>query len=1090
MKTFNILDRDLDLLGYHFLEASAGTGKTFAIEHIYVRLVLEGLMPESILVMTFTKAATRELIERIHAALRKAFEELEKESQAVDYLAAYQDRDPSILSTAKRRLQAALAVFDEARIETIHGFCHSMLAKYAFEGGIHLGGAEERGGIYQKMKEVVIDLFRSKLQPEVITPVQLAFAIPPGRGLKGLIEEVIKRIHPHVHSALPDFAQVCQLIETKLQEIGSRCMGEDFAQYLRFYNKMGSLEWQGEMMDRWLKTGRVRAAEVEQILTSKVYFWENICEENLSKKQIKKFQEAHFQDPALPGLLKEKLGPILTLASKKKPLLDKLAFLSCLEWEKHRGDLMTPDELLATMQEVLQKPQFVELARGEFSAVIVDEFQDTDQMQWDIFERLFLEGRPLKAFYLVGDPKQSIYAFRRADLYAYLKAKESFAPEEIAHLSINYRSEHHLIHALNGLFLRKIDAHWMRLPALDRSLEIHPIVHPLEGVEDSLGVVDGRRGSLHILLTEVEGKEEEWENQFLFPFLVQELLRLRSLRFFPLSSVAILVKDRYQAARLLRFLRRFTIEGVYARAESIGDSPLVSAFIDLLSVLDSPPDLAAIKTVLAGHFVAWSHHQLKGGWENRELYRAFCDLEELKNIFQESGIAALLESFLQLSFGDSHTILAKMLGRSSLEYYHDFCQLQELLLEEAIKGKKHLRQLILFLESLKTGDMQEDKRLKRTQIIDEHAVTLMTVYSSKGLEFDVVFAIALGFPTRADQEEEAESLYERDAEKMRLLYVGLTRGKRRTYLPLVLWKNKGESKLGTASPAELLACRFGQERVQEKDLYVLLNQLTRAQIEQHLESLKDCYITWSSLSVEHSCEVEEVADVSPQIVPPKKWDLSWQPIFIESFSSLARQQEEVFEYAQNLTVRKDDELPLGAETGELVHAILEKIFRAGWHHPLDREKIRAWIDHITKKEEWIKWRDTLYTMIEDTLSIPLLSPHGKFCLQELDPNSVRTEVEFLYWKEGQYLKGFIDLVFEKEGIYYLIDWKTNWLFDYSSVALSEAMDQHHYNLQAAIYTEALRRYVKLFDNRPFEECFGGAHYLFLRGMSWISVYKS
>ena len=168
MQAFDVLDRAVDIHQHYLLEASAGTGKTFSIQNLLVRLLIEGADPlklEQILVVTFTRAATRDLKQRIRTNLREALQHLSLGSTAAapDYLCACLESGDVAVKTAKKRLQQALLNFDSAPIFTIHGFCARMLRQHALEGDMGLKSEmEEKPLSSLEVKQMLRDIFRTK----------------------------------------------------------------------------------------------------------------------------------------------------------------------------------------------------------------------------------------------------------------------------------------------------------------------------------------------------------------------------------------------------------------------------------------------------------------------------------------------------------------------------------------------------------------------------------------------------------------------------------------------------------------------------------------------------------------------------------------------------------------------------------------------------------------------------------------------------------------------------------------------------------------------------------------------------------------
>jgi exodeoxyribonuclease V beta subunit len=175
-------------------------------------------------------------------------------------------------------------------------------------------------------------------------------------------------------------------------------------------------------------------------------------------------------------------------------------------------------------------------------------------------------------------------------------------------------------------------------------------------------------------------------------------------------------------------------------------------------------------------------------------------------------------------------------------------------------------------------------------------------------------------------------------------------------------------------------------------------------------------------------------------------------------------------------------MPRGIETGILIHRVFEILFSSS--HPIwrDLEEVNHLIARHLSGTSLCLWIQGIQEMVWKTLHLPLTTD-TPFTLSQLVPGELRVEMEFLFSQAPNYIKGFIDLVFRFNGKFYFLDWKTNWLGpdDASYIFLDEAMAAHDYWLQAKLYKEALRRYVKQFYIQPFEEIFGGAIYLFLRG---------
>jgi len=224
-------------------------------------------------------------------------------------------------------------------------------------------------------------------------------------------------------------------------------------------------------------------------------------------------------------------------------------------------------------------------------------------------------------------------------------------------------------------------------------------------------------------------------------------------------------------------------------------------------------------------------------------------------------------------------------------------------------------------------------------------------------------------------------------------------------------------------------------------------------------------------------------------------------IRISSFTSLAhgqsnsdQQNDRVAPHDFNAEEKNRHTLPAGKDIGVMLHGILEKISFSNFKGIQDPS---ANLVSSYLPEKYVHWGEVIADLIFNALRTRLNHDNSSFYLSELDPISMYREMAFTFHFENNllieelrhskgFIKGLIDLIFSHHGKYYIVDWKSNWLGtseeDYSSDVLQKVIVENHYDLQAAIYTEALRRYLKLVDSRPFDECFGGVYYLFLRGM--------
>jgi exodeoxyribonuclease V beta subunit len=922
VRSFDVLNPKESLLGPHLLEASAGTGKTFVIEHLYVHFLLEGLQVEQILAITFTRAAASELRVRIRKNLVKAIEKVQGEGG-----------DPL------RKLKGALARFDHAQIFTIHGFCQRMLKEFSLEASFYVSEGDETS-------------FRRAILPSLLDFLETQTVLSPAQigCLPDLSERLLKAKAPTKDPG--SFATDCRAIEEAIskwqKEPPSLSFIQEEFERLRPHFKISGFEAKG-FEEALVRLGDLFVHPRGLLDVSILQF---LDPDNLKKGKSISSEFFHW--------CRAHLLPPLERAMDPKVNFERLRFAWQKPFEKlmeERG-LFSPDHLLQCMKEALARPDFVQAVQNKIGLAIIDEFQDTDAIQWEIFSTLFFGNN--RSFYLVGDPKQSIYRFRDADLYTYYQARSLLGEEACYSLDTNYRSTPALVSALNSFFGDEQVHPWLVLPREGRAESYRPV---FAGIKEEWEAGDGKCNLQFFSVSE----EEE------LPYIVQEIERLSSL--FPhYGSFAVLVKDRYQGEEVRAFLQKENLPAWIKNRTPLKKSLALTALEELFEALYFPRDSSRVQICLAGPFLS-SHEQL---FE----WKALFDLEGLPSLLRQ--VASRL---------DSNQIIEKLLE---------------------IK--------ILSLETLKRAFRELEDADPEEQNAEENAIQIMTMHGSKGLEFDVVFA--LGAAHNAPQKDEEEN-----AEKLRQLYVAFTRAKYRLYVPLI-HKSKDESPLA---------------------LFFRKSKLGSG----HVEIVEKLRASQSKIGLDSFIPEERQRK---EFVPPKKEERTRTSVVhsernILSYTSLS--QREAHAAVSHTPIASDEKtlhtLPRGKDTGILLHQMFEEV--------------------LTKRVPTLLkgWEVPLEELIRKVQALPLLQ----------GISSCGIEVEFLFSRAPHFMKGFIDLVFMSQGKLYFLDWKTNWLGDsdahYREEHLRQAMTEGDYWLQASLYAQALMR---AFPDVPF----GGAYYVFLRGI--------
>lgn len=1148
--TFDVLDRRQDVHRDYILEASAGTGKTFAIENIVVRLLLESQISlEQILVVTFTKAATRDLKLRVRQNILKALAFLQNSDdslQAHDYLIAFKEQPSDIIQRGIQQLESALFLYDQAQIFTIHGFCARVLRDFAFEGGFSFNTIKEDSTLSEEMVlKTIRDFFRTELKEELVSHIQLKIVLGEYFGSVEKFEKAILKtiISGYEIISGPSFNELYLQFKEAFNGLKnnyhfhSQHIVDDFITQAPNYEKLADRK--GVIKESVLNSVKAFAQLFEKEITLSEFntlIHEGIfILEALDPTRLKKSAQITIQNtlhyPEFLTLVRNAFWSIVEQA-RKPHLIFSIIANGCQKLLAKRvaaEELMSFDDILRNMREAMKSPCFAENVRKKYQAAIVDEFQDTDPLQWDIFRILFPPNSSWGHLYLVGDPKQSIYAFRHADIYTYLSASDTFGNKSKSFLETNYRSQPNLVQGLNRLFAAENTPNLIRLPKIDQSLPYHSVKWNSDSQNNDF---KDHLGSIHFCLatTDEKGKPplEAMETNYFFPFITREIHKLHSNNGIALNQCAILVSDRFQAQRLVDYLQRHNVPVVSQRSSSLSDSIALPALRDLLFAILHPKDESALKSALGGRIFQWTHEEVRHLDELSQNERVVSIYAELRKIWLAHGFAEFYEQLMNCKWQENFSIAQNMLAREGgIELYQDLQQLSRLICVYEYTFQCNPERCISYLDELMNAETEQEI-LKREQDLTRNAVTVMTMHASKGLEFDVVFPLGLLSRTKAPEliipeqfenrtllkstfdENTSEYLAyceELDAEKMRQLYVAMTRGKYRLYLPVIIAPNAKSPTKGSASPMELFLAKLGFPECSKNEIYERIKGYNGSVLRQFVNSCPESQITFVDLqNCKESFSFTKTGD-SFDLVTPMRIEISPQKIFMHSFTGmtkgLARHDEEL-EAPHDFHCKEKNAftLPAGADVGVLLHTILESIDYAKISEAKCHEEILSSIQPYLQKSAFESWGSVISQMVYNALTTQFEYGESRFRLCDISSNHRMHEVEFLYpydgiaeieemTKSAGFLKGFIDCIFFHDGKYYLLDWKSNWLGstleEYGEVHLEKAMLHHHYFLQAEVYKQALKRYLKVLNPRPFDEIYGGAMYLFLRSATLFKL---
>lgn len=1180
IQTFDLIHVPLD--GTHLIEASAGTGKTYTIANLVVRLIIEkNLLINKILIVTFTEAATGELRERVRNRLQETLDALNTaptNDAILTNLLQKVAHQPQIAM----RLKNALRSFDEAAIYTIHSFCSHTLRDHAFESGI-LFKHELLQDQMPLLLETVQDFWRNYLysqSPLFISYLQESakeFSEPKklvdilGKGRYIAQPDKLLHILPEIIT-LPDFSKLEQEVTEKILNIH------------QFWRTEGTKV--AKMLFRIIEQGGLHKG------VYKPHRIQNLCQEmdilaelhSLSlPEEIELFTAKKFGDKAL-AKFSELKHPFFTQISEiinlKKELYENYEQLLLslkrqlfnyvkkqLTRKKRLRNLQSFDDLILNVYQALQKrtaQQLIHALRQKYQVVLIDEFQDTDPVQYQIFTRLFQHAD--HSLFLIGDPKQAIYSFRGADIFAYLQANENTGQDRTHTLDVNYRSEPHLVTAINTIFQQRNDD-----PFLIDKIHFHPVQSPQENKNNQLLL---RRQPLvpfkiwylsQNTLQATNLKQKYWESRYIPNGVAYEIAELLNLakkgqliledRKVMAGDIAVLVRNHNQAHFIQNRLTQLEIPSVLYSHESLFITREIIEIERILQAIANPTLESWVKAALATDMFGLSAPELYEIGEHETRWQNWLtQFQHYHSIWQNISFIAMFRELLVKEKISSRLLQYPNGERRLTNVLHA----SELLHRIAVEQKLGINALCYWLAKQRelAQEVQDEERMLRLES-DEMRVKIVTIHKSKGLEYPIVFCpflwsgdlsvnrlgqskkpllfhdenkqVILDLAPKHDKTYLKQAMVEEKSENLRLLYVALTRAKYRCY---VVWgqlekaqksgsqENRVEKLENSPLSYIFHPHRDFSQPIEDEVLLADLAQLVAASKDNSSQQYTIEVTTHFPIEFNRYQRFSETATALKARNFSGSVQKNWK---VTSFSGLIAKQDserpDYDEVTQGFMAEKaGDEIlnfPGGAKTGILIHKLLE-LSDFSQNNPEVITKIFSeQLQQHGFEESWLDIFLQLYQNIVQTqlqqigeLSLSQIKWDKRlneleffFPLTEIDADGLRQifakyarnnvllnrVIQLDFESVRGLMKGFIDMVFEYQNKFYLVDYKSNWLgsqqIAYRLDNLQNIIVQEHYILQYHIYCVALHQYLQLrLPNYRYEEHFGGVFYLFVRGM--------
>ena len=1106
---FDVLAVPLE--GSNLIEASAGTGKTFSIAILVIRLLLRHFEKEEhqntktqiyidqILMVTFTAAAVAELEERVRKYIHIAVNYTIATENKKDLIQKENNLITNIIDRAielsgnsnlvHQVLKDNQLLLDEANIMTIHSFCQSTLNEFAIETNQLFGV-----NLFTDT-DLLIESELNKFWRQYITVLDIDLL--KDLDLNSLRTNIKQIVQYHLDGKFYAFydenynysqINLNQYWNSKLSEIQTEKEEEckrikdyidtaNIAEYI--INIAGSTKPSKDkylsVIDNIEELALLYKNDKSKIKASLPEDFKNLLD-NFSKKyaDIQKYCQQVF------------LVMVYNLAIQKM-IKGFNEFLSVNNYITYDGLIdrlykAIKGENAATLKEKLN---------AKYKAIFVDEFQDTDKKQYEIFYESFSQKGIL---FLIGDPKQSIYGWRKADMITYFQARENV--DHVYQMNVNFRSSAIAIDAMNTFFKPNDSFDTFYFQDDETRIDYTKVESPKDNVKGNLNYQS--EPIVGIQMVEVRNKMEilEQVKKVITQLLFNNDYNIDGKKIEP-SDIGIIVRRNDQAQEIKNLLSSLGIPSVMINEDKVITSiDALNIYYLLLAV--SNPSISSINRFLMSDLIGMDYSDIMRLDDNK----TFQLFQLLSKEWIENGIYPMMMKCYSLLHIEDKWMEKPEGERKLTNFFH----LTELLNQIEYKKKYSPEELISWLQKGIKGQKQSGDEYELRMESDENAVKITTIHKSKGLQYNIVlapfldlentprsnytFAQFYDYKTQKhvtkdfyffSEEEKENYIRELERENRRLIYVGITRAINQFFVFHSTYYKKSSLNAYYNSLENYIVSDFFTDIITED----FINNFRRSSLQK-------------------------------RTLQAKNFDLletNWHKLSFTSLSTAheyrLRERKKIFDSEYDNFVF--DQLRFGANSGNLLHNILEQIdFSSDYRR---KEIIQKLLDKYLPSRSEVNLKN-IEDLILHVLRAYIIVDKKQIHLSEVTNNKRISELEFDFpinnFNSKELIKilnkyyptrarsfdksaikglmnGKVDLFFEYDGKYYILDWKSNYLGynleDYNYPNLLTAMNDNNYHLQYLIYIVAVTKMLKnKIQDFNYEKNFGGVIYLFLRGI--------
>lgn len=1145
------------------IEASAGTGKTYTLSKLYMRLVLGHSLDspasiKDILVVTFTNAATEELRGRIRSELREGLDTLMRiqslepsqrdehfsKNEVWGWLSQMNLSEPE-LEHLKMRLILNLNLMDEASIYTIHGFCQRLLVRFALDTRLDFS-ASLSFNLEQPMLRAIEDAWRNCVYPltgwqHKAISQKLGSPEVLQTSLSNLFNRCDVQFYPHYQANgfteyLQQSEQAFNTVKATFLELGKTDIEsllddyiDNFALDKRSFNKTNKPKWVADCEPYFAQDNPFSSLGSKPL--------EHLISDKIIDKSQAEYKDVHVffkQMQALSELTAE-------FESRLFPFMYEQVQLG-FEKQLKDANLVSSNDLLKVLYETLKsenqagKSELAQAIRQQYPYALIDEFQDTDAIQYGIFNLVYPQANNSpeelnSALIMIGDPKQAIYSFRGADIHTYIQAKNELDTSRCFSLDTNWRSHPAVISALNHLWQKP------NVFLAEKAIEYVPIK---AGLPDNKGVLSMNNTPLSGLHIYYQNKAEDSVLEAAQACAKQIKSLLSKPAYIdekPVESgdIAVLVRSKAQAKVIHQALKNEQVNSVLTSSESLFVTTEAQGLLSWLKAINQPADESLVRQAIIDDLQLEDAHSLDAYLNDEQQFEnRLKQYAHWQKVWARAGIMAAIMDWLN----QDERAVAFSQQDNGERRLTNLLHLGELLEQQARKlsGQKRL---INWLEERINDKNERNEEYSLRLETDANLVQISTIHASKGLQYPLVFLPFLWadmFSNRGGVKEyqhskkghvfdfsntaKAKDAHEKEAlaENMRLLYVAMTRAESACFIQLI----NEPSSTKKETPPKAAKSALGR--------LLCLEEIPSEQLDTHFQTQQGdapqglTYLptpNWASqnaINKEQAIKLEEPRDL-------RSLDLSHK---LTSYSYLIKNEADAFyaalsseydwqshepsssnpdlEYAEQGTAISGmaNLFTKGANAGTCLHSIFEL-----WDFTNQEALIELCAQQLPRYgiELAAEQMPALHKWLTQVVSCPIQTQYSSFSLAQIKAHKRIDELEFYLPVEGLkasqinplihsglsfdtfkgHLKGFVDLIFCHDGRYYVADYKSNhlgeYLENYAPDELEKTMHNHHYDLQGQLYLLALDRLLaQRLPHYKAETHLGGILYLFVRGM--------